>query len=113
MPKPNFKIDELMLVLIVAAISMIAVVYDKTGTKETEAEKITNMILDNHGISFASNGVVNENKLREIQKMDYGDFKRYFDVKNDFCIYIEDENGGIILAKGSEKLNGDGIPCRG
>ena len=110
--KSNFKIDEIMLVFIVAIIAMIAVVYDKKGSSEMEAEKITEMILDEHGISFANNGVIDENKLKEIQRMDYNDFKNSLNAKNDFCVYVEDGDGGIILSKGSNKLNGDGIPCR-
>jgi len=111
MPKLNFKIDEIMLVLIAAVIAMIAVIYDKTGANETEAEKITEMILDDHTISFANDGIVDENKLIEIQNMAYDDFKKSLKAKNDFCIYIEDENGNVILAKGSRKLDGDGLHC--
>lgn len=110
--KPNFKIDEIALVFIVAIIAMLAVVYDKKDASEIEAEKITEMILDDHGISFANNGIIDENKLKEIQRMDYDDFKNSLNAKNDFCVYVEDGNGGILLSKGSDKLNGDGIPCR-
>ncbi|MBI2659214.1 hypothetical protein HYX05_03915 [Candidatus Woesearchaeota archaeon] len=110
--KPNFKIDEIMLVFIVAVIAMIAVIYNKTNTSEMEAEKITALILDDHEVSFANNGIIDENKLKEIQQMNYGEFKDSINAKNDFCVYVEDENGGILLSKGSEKLNGDGIPCR-
>ena len=113
MPKTNSKINELTLVLIVAVIVMIAFSYNKNNnSKENEAEKITEIILDNHGLSFANNGVIDENKLKEIQNMGYNDFKKSLNVKNDFCIYIEDENGNIILAKGSSKLNKDGMYCR-
>ena len=100
-----------MLVFIVAVIAIIAVIYNKIGT-DMDAEKITDMILDNHGASFANNGVIDENKLKEIQKMDYDELKDSINAKNDFCVYIEDENGGILLSKGSQKLNGDGTPCR-
>ena len=113
MPKSNFKIDEIMLVLIVAVIAMLIGVYDNLKKPSgTEAEKITEMILDDHAISFVNNGIINEGKLKEIQNMDYDDFRKSLKAKNDFCIYIEDENGNIILAKGSSKLNGDGLNCR-
>lgn len=114
MKKHNFKIDEIALVLIVAFLAIIVSVYDKLNKPAViEAEKITEMILDEHYISFANNGIVDENKLREVQNMDYGDFKASLKIKNDFCIYIEDGNGNIILAKGSSKLEGDGFICRG
>lgn len=109
--KSTFRIDEITLVFIVAVVAMIAVIYGKTGN-EMEAEKITDMILDNHGISFANNGVIDENKLKEIQKMDYDDFKDSVNAKNDFCVYVEDGNGGVILAKGSAKLSNEEFICR-
>ena len=70
------------------------------------------MLLDDHEISFASNGIVDENKVREVQQMPYSQLKKFFNAKKDFCFYIEDENGNIILAKGSSKLSKDGIYCR-
>lgn len=112
MAKPNFKIDEIMLVMIVAVIAMLVSISNKVNEPaRVEAEKIAEMILDDHSISFASNGVIDENKLKEIQNMDYNDFKKALKAKNDFCIYIEDENGNIILAKGPSKLNGKSISC--
>src|SRR3990167_5033335 len=111
MAKPNFRIDEITLVLIVALIAMIVGIYNKTAKVEMEAGKITEVILDNHAISFANNGIIDENKLNQIQNMDYNQFKNYLKVKNDFCIYIEDGNGRILLAKVSPKLEKDGLPC--
>lgn len=113
MAKSNFKIDEITLVLIVAVIAVAVSVYNKLNEPiNMEAEKITEMILDDHEISFANNGVVDENKLRGIQNMDYAQIKKSIKTKNDFCVYIEDENGNIILAKGSQKLNGNGMHCK-
>ena len=116
MPKPNFKIDEITLVLIVAVLIMIVTVYDKTNKTghepKMEAEKITEIILDNHGISFATGGIINENKLEEIKNINYADLKKSLNAKNDFCIYIEDGNGNVILSKGSSRLDKDGIICR-
>ena len=111
MAKPNFRIDEITLVLIVALIAMIVGIYNKTAKLEMEAGKIAEVILDNHAISFATNGIIDEDKLNQIQNMDYNQFKNYLKVKNDFCIYIEDGNGRILLAKGSQKLEKDGLHC--
>ena len=68
--------------------------------------------MDDHDLSFASGGVVNSDKLALIQKMDYDHLKDYLNVNSDFCLYLEDEKGEIILAKGSSKLNQDGLSCR-
>ena len=112
--RPNFKIDEITLVLIVAVIAIIVSVYDKNSqpNQQIEAEKITGLILDNHEVSFASNGIVDPSKLKEIQNMDYNKLKIYFNARKDFCMYIEDGDGNIILAKGSSKLSKDGINCK-
>ncbi len=114
MSKSEFKIDELALVLIVAIMAMIAGIYNKINEPSggMEAEKIAEMLLDDHPASFANNGIIDENKLKEIQDMDYEEFKTFIKAKNDFCIYIEDENGRIITAKGAEKFNEDGMTCR-
>ena len=116
MPKPNFKIDEIMLVLIVAILAMAVSIYNKANGPNSpsvmEAEKITGLILDDHDISFATGGIVDEVKLSKIQFMDYKSFKNSLNAKNDFCIYLEDGNGNIILSKGYSKLSNDGIYCR-
>ena len=112
MQKSKPKIDEITLVLIVAVISLIATVYSKMHEpKEMEAEKIKNVLLDDHRMSLASNGIIDQNKLDEIKNMPYSYLKSSINAKNDFCFYIEDGNGNVILAKGSSRLNNDGIVC--
>ncbi|MBI2101085.1 hypothetical protein HYT53_00570 [Candidatus Woesearchaeota archaeon] len=108
---PKFKIDEITLVLIVALVAMVVGIYDRASKPGMGAEKITEVILNGQEIGLASNGVVNAEKLLQIRDMDYGKFKEYLKIKNDFCIYIEDGNGRILLAKGSPKLEKDGLPC--
>ena len=112
MPKPNFKIDEMMLVFIVAILAIIVSVYDHNQNPQgIEAEKITGLIFDNHDISFANNGVINAAKLNKVQGMNYKELKTYLNAKTDFCIYIRDGNGSVILAKGSSRLRIDGLSC--
>ena len=81
-------------------------------TIDFEAREITAMILDDHSSSFANNGMVDEAKLTQFEDMDYYELKKSLNAKNDFCIYIEDENGNTILAKGSSRLSQDGLYCR-
>ena len=112
--KPNFKIDEIMLVLIVVVITVVVSIYDKKNHPNSiEAEKITELILDHNDISIVSQGSsIDQQKIKDIQEMSYSQLKGYFNVKNDFCIYIQDGNGDIILAKGSSKLSANGIDCK-
>ena len=112
MKKSKFKIDEVTLVLIVAILGIIVTVY--TSNKEQDgmaADKITEILLDKKDISFVSGGIINEYKLREIQGMEYKELKDSLNAKNDFCVYIEDENGNILFAKGSSKVDNKGV-CR-
>ena len=112
MAKLNFRVDEIVLVLIVAVLAMVVGIYDKSNhTPFVEAEKITDVILGNQRINFAGNGVVDEAKLNQIKVTNYNDLKDALDIKNDFCIYIKDETGSIILAKGSPAVNIDGVRC--
>ena len=112
--KFNFKIDEIVLVLMVAIVAIAVISYEKSRSiSPIEAEKITAMILDDHEISFVNGGVVNESKLREVQSLDYKELKEELNAKKDFCIYMEDENGNIILDKSSEKLSKDSSACKG
>ena len=112
MAKTKFKIDEIMLVLIVVFIATFVNIYAKVKEPDMEAEKITAMILDDHKVSFANGNVIDESKLNEIKDMDYGDFKNSLKAKSDFCVYIEDGDGNVILSKGSSRFNGDGLSCR-
>lgn len=112
--KSKFKIDEIVLVLVVAFFAFIVSVYEKSSEtgKTINAQEITEIILDDHYISFANNGVVDEDKLKEIQQIDYATLKSRLNAKNDFCVYIEDANGDVIVAKGSSKLNSEIAYCK-
>lgn len=103
--KSKFRINGANLLMIVGILAVIAVVYTELNKPAMEAEIITNIILDDHKASFANNGVVDEIKLEKIKNMDYDDFKKSLNAKNDFCVYIEDEKGNMILAKGTDKLD--------
>ena len=116
--KPKFQINDLTLILIVAFLAIIVSIYEKNfGTRGSEpqvpeAEKITGMILGPQGISLATNGIIDENKLRMLQNMNYDELKKSVNAQNDFCIYVKDGFGNVILAKGAPKLNKDGL-CGG
>ena len=113
MTKPNFKIDEITLILIVAVLAIVVSFYDNTNNPGgIEAEKITSLVLDDHDFSLASNGTIDIDKLKQMQSMDYSKLKNFLKAKKDFCIYIEDGNGNLLLAKGYSKLSEDGLYCK-
>ena len=110
--KPNFRIDEVALVFVVVALAFAVGIYEKSAeTAKVDAREIADIIFDDHSISFVNNGVVNENKLEELRKMDYTSLKNSLNAKNDFCIYMEDSKGNVIVAKGSSKLKSEVANC--
>lgn len=111
MANPKFRINGINFLLVIGVLAVIAAVYMELNKPAMEAEMITNMILDDHKASFANNGIVDEVRLEKIRNMDYENFKKSLNAKNDFCVYIEDEKGNVILAKGSSRLNDDGLYC--
>ena len=53
--KPSFRIDEITLVIIVVALAFIVGIYEKSSeTKKIDAREITEIILDDHYMSFVS-----------------------------------------------------------
>ena len=57
MHKPNFKIDEIVLILIVAVLAIIVSFYTKDEGR-LDAEKIAEIISGSNQLSFIENGVV-------------------------------------------------------
>lgn len=113
MAKKRFRLDEILLVLMVAFIGIAVAIYSKENkSRDMGAEEITSLLSDNDNASLINDGVINEGKLKELQNMGYSELKDSLNVRGDFCVYIEDEKGQVVLAKGSPKLNGRGVYCR-
>jgi len=60
---------------------------------------------------------INESRLHILKNISYEDLKRQFRIEGDFCIFIEDTTGNIILINntyrgiGAPTINLSGIPC--
>lgn len=48
------------------------------------------------GFAFVDNDVVNIEKLRDFARVNYDDIKSSLDIKTDFCIHFEDEDGNLV-----------------
>src|SRR3989338_4502092 len=105
----KFKIDEITLVLIVAIMIIAITITQKTGQETNDAANIMKILLNDNSAAPPDNRVMGQAEMEKIQGMNYEQLKKYLSIKNDFCLYIEDENGNIIMAKGSSKLSRDGI----
>ena len=103
----KWKVDELTMVFIVAiAIIALSLLLRKENDAKQSAEEITVRIIGNPNLNLVKNGQVDQSQLNEIQKMDYQQLKNSIQSDSDFCLYIEDENGNVILYKGSDALRG-------
>ncbi|MEK6943288.1 MAG: hypothetical protein AABX00_04460 [Nanoarchaeota archaeon] len=108
MAKKKKEFDEITLILIVAAAALL-ISFFGSGEQPAvqEAGRISKVVLNNPGIE--GNRVIDEKKFMEISSMDYDSLKKSFKASRDFCIYIEDEKGNILLSKSAPSLNKDGF----
>ena len=64
---------------------------------------------DNQELGIIEKDKINEQRLNQLVQKDYEEIKTQVGVKNDFCIFIEDENGNVIPIKvGDDKYYGIG-----
>lgn len=63
------------------------------------------------------NNEINLSRLNELKNLSYDELKRRLRIEGDFCIYIEDEKGNLVLMNnsykgiGSPDINLSGTPC--
>ena len=93
----------------------------KTAELQDEASKVlTGIVSKDSGVGITDGTKINTTKLEEMLG-NYSNIKSKLKVKNDFCIYFEDEDGNIIYINitqsknytgaGSEIINVSNIPC--
>ena len=87
-----------------------------------EGEMLAEVVTVNSQIGFVKANKLDTGRLQNVKNMNYSDIKRGLDLRNDFCIYFEDENGELITIKdedgtpitgsiGSADAKIGGIPC--
>lgn len=80
-----------------------------TVIKQIASEDATLKIVDNNEINIS--------KINELKNMSYDELKRILRVEGDFCLYLEDDKGYVILINDSYKgvgaptINVSGTPC--
>ena len=85
---------------------------------EQEAKTLLDAVaVEGTGASLIESNELSEEKVKSLSDTDYDEFKHALGLKNDFCVYFEDESGnlikvgGIELGIGSEKIKINGKPC--
>jgi len=86
---------------------------EETKTVELEDEAsliLKNIASDDSEVRITDGVVVNETKLEDLLGMEYSDIKKKLRIKNEFCFFLEDEDGNIIYIEagkpgvGSDKI---------
>ncbi|MEK6943289.1 MAG: hypothetical protein AABX00_04465 [Nanoarchaeota archaeon] len=68
-------------------------------------------------LKLVDNNEIDSEKIEELKAMDYEDLKRRLRADKDFCIYMEDSNGNLVLMNnnylgiGSPDIDLAGTPC--
>ena len=68
-------------------------------------------------LRIVDNEEINESRFVTLKNVDYDELKRRFRVDGDFCIYLEDANGNLVLVNktyvgiGSTNIGLNDIPC--
>lgn len=121
-----FSMD--IMIALVVFIGTIFVIYSviggnkdvKVSELEDDASKVLkNVVSESSSVGIVDGIEVNITKLEELLGKDYSEIKKQIRVKNEFCIFLEDEDGNIIYITtdpdrpgvGSDKINISDIPC--
>ncbi len=89
----------------------------KASNLKEEASIVIKQITSEGQIRIIDNNEINISKINELKSLSYEELKRRLRIEGDFCIYLEDEKGNLILINnsyrgiGSPNINLSGTPC--
>jgi len=85
--------------------------------KEEASTVIKQVSSDSSQLRIVDGNEINLSRAGELKNLSYVELKNMLRIEGDFCVYIEDENGNVILinnsyrAIGSPDINVTGVPC--
>ncbi len=90
----------------------------KTDELQDDASIVLESIVsEDSDIGILDGAEVNETKLEELLGMEYSEIKKKMRVENEFCIFLEDEEGNVIYITqdqpgiGSDEISVSEVPC--
>ena len=90
----------------------------KAKNLQEEASLIIKQIASEEApLRIVDNKEINVSRINELKNISYEELKRKLRSKGDFCIYMEDEKGNLVLINnsykgiGSPDINLSGTPC--
>ena len=111
-PRRKLQVLFVMFLILVFGIAFFREFVRRTNQEIAGPGEIADSIILSGNPGRAPSGYITDTQLRLMQGMNYEDMKRQFNLQRDFCIYIEDANGKILLAKSAAKLDLDVQACR-
>ena len=120
----SWSIDIILGVLIFTAAFFVlySVLYSSSNTSAGSLNEQASLIIKqtaggNSAVAVVNDNEVNISKFNELKNLSYEELKRMLRVEGDFCIYLEDEKGNLVLINnsyrgvGSPNINLSGAPC--
>lgn len=90
----------------------------KAKNLQEEASLIIKQVASEEApLRIVDNKEINVSRLNELKNISYDELKRKLRIEGDFCIYLEDEKGNLVLVNnsykgvGSPDINLSGTPC--
>ncbi len=85
--------------------------------KEEASTIIKQLVSGGSPPRIVDNNEINVSKINELKNLSYSELKNRLRIEGDFCIYLEDNKGYIVLINNSYKgvgapnINLSGTPC--
>ena len=106
----------------VTFLTIYALVSSNQNSKVSELKEEASIVIkqidaDGSIIKIIDNNEVNQSRLNQLKNLSYDELKRELRINGDFCIYLEDDKGNLVLLNNSYKgigaptINLSGTPC--
>ena len=88
-----------------------------SNLREEASNIVKQATAENGAVNMLNGNELNLSKAVNLKNISYDELKRTLRVEGDFCIYLEDEKGNIVLINnsyrgiGASNINLSGIPC--
>lgn len=110
------------IVFIVAFFVFYALLNADSNTKAGSLKKEATIVIKQVGsgeslVRIIDNNEINETKAGALKNLNYDELKRELRIEGDFCIYLEDEQGNLVLINqsykgiGAPNIDIGGAPC--
>ena len=120
----SWSVDVIMgaVIFMVAFLIIYSLINSNQSSKVSELKEEASIVIkqidaDGSAIRMIDNNEVNQSRLNQLKNLSYDELKRELKINGDFCIYLEDDKGNLVLLNNSYKGIGaptislSGTPC--